>query len=214
MQEADSRVWIQTYSGCRFSPTNPSPKNIFIKDIAHSLSNQCRFTGHTRHFYSTAQHSVLVARLCPFWCKLEGLLHDAGEAYLVDLARPVKYGTALGEPFRQLERAIDEAIAERYRLTYPWPAEVKRADNTVLLAEKEQLMRPIEWDKADRTKWDMQAGFDENVNVPIVRAPWWLPVVTLGMMREFEPWSPKKAEKEFLKAYKEYRDIWTTAGLW
>ena len=80
-----------TYTGKEFYPLDPNPADIDIKDIAHALSNCCRFAGHIKSFYSVAQHSVIVSELCEPENALAGLLHDASEAYLSDIARPVKY---------------------------------------------------------------------------------------------------------------------------
>src|SRR5271156_4912831 len=81
-------AWIQTFTGKKFYPFNPKPQDIDIRDIAHALSNICRFTGHTKRFYSVAEHSRNVAKLVPAHMKLQALLHDASEAYLCDIARP------------------------------------------------------------------------------------------------------------------------------
>lgn len=83
--------WIQTYTGRQFWPLDPKPEEVCIEDIAHALSQQCRYAGHTIRFYSVAQHSVEIALRVPRAAALWGLLHDAAEAYLVDLPRPVKY---------------------------------------------------------------------------------------------------------------------------
>src|ERR1039457_118422 len=82
--------FIGTFSGLRFWPLDPNPEKILIDDIAHALAHQCRFGGHASRFYSVAEHSVHVSRLCPPEDALWGLLHDASEAYLVDLPRPLK----------------------------------------------------------------------------------------------------------------------------
>ena len=85
---------IQTFTGIGFDPINPDPKLIKIEDIAHALSNQCRFSGHARSFYSVAQHSAHCAEIA---CLASNaplaramLLHDASEAYLLDMPRPLK----------------------------------------------------------------------------------------------------------------------------
>ena len=88
--------WIQTMSGVIFYPLDPRPEEIRIEDIAHALSHQCRFAGHCREFYSVAEHSVRVSRELPQEFMLWGLLHDASEAYLVDLPRPIKRWSAMG----------------------------------------------------------------------------------------------------------------------
>ena len=73
--------WIITASGKRFYLRRPTPADIDAGDVAHALAHICRFNGHTREFYSVAQHSILVSRLLPDELKLAGLLHDAAEAY-------------------------------------------------------------------------------------------------------------------------------------
>ena len=85
--------WIQTFQGKAFDPFAPRPADISHFDIAHALSNICRFTGHTNTFYSVAQHSVQVALLVPRPMQLAALLHDASEAYLCDI-RPAHQAAA------------------------------------------------------------------------------------------------------------------------
>lgn len=133
--------WIATYTGRWIEPLNPDPQAIDIGDIAHSLSNQCRFTGHTRQFYSTAQHSVLVSNIVPKEFALWGLLHDASEAYVSDIARPVKHAVAeFGEIYRKVEETLLKAVAERFGLSWPEPDEIKVADKMMLRAEQRDLM--------------------------------------------------------------------------
>lgn len=80
---------ILTYTGKLFTPYNPISDDIDIKDIAHGLSNICRFGGHSNNFYSVAQHSIIVSYNCGVDA-LYGLLHDASEAYLGDIPKPLK----------------------------------------------------------------------------------------------------------------------------
>ena len=87
--------YITTVTGIHFYPLNPNPKDIDIEDIAHALSLICRANGHFKHFYSVAQHSIACAeeaieRGCSVEVILGCLLHDASEAYLCDVTRPVK----------------------------------------------------------------------------------------------------------------------------
>jgi hypothetical protein len=130
---------ILTFSGVYVRPLDPDPETIHIEDIAHALANQCRFTGHVKQFYSVAQHSYYVSRMAPTY-ELEGLLHDASEAYLSDLSRPLKYANGLGDVYREAERKLEYAIAKRFNLEYPWPLKVKMADDVMLVREARDLM--------------------------------------------------------------------------
>jgi hypothetical protein len=122
-------TYIRTYTGRKFWPLNPDPADIDIIDISHALSNICRFTGHTAYHYLVAQHSVEVSWLVG---SMEALMHDAAEAYICDLARPVKRQIA---DYVEIECRVEEAIAKRFGLVYPWPKEVKKADDEMLLRE-------------------------------------------------------------------------------
>lgn len=131
---------IVTKSGRAVNPLDPDPDTILIEDIAHALSNSCRFTGHVSSFYSVAQHSVLVARSLPKEHALWGLLHDASEAYLSDLARPIKQFEGLGATYRRVEKRLMQVIAKKFGLPWPEPKVVKEMDNAVLAAEIHFLM--------------------------------------------------------------------------
>jgi 5'-nucleotidase len=116
-----------TFSGKRFYPLEPNLDDISIVDIAHGLSNVCRYGGQCKEFYSVAQHSLLVSREVPLEDAREGLLHDATEAYIGDVINPLKT-TVPFEFYRQVEERLEEAIAEKFELKYPWPASVKEYD--------------------------------------------------------------------------------------
>ena len=139
---------IVTYSGRIIRPLNPDPNQIDLSDIAHALSNQCRFTGHTREFYSVAQHSVLVSYECDPEDALWGLLHDASEAYLSDIARPIKRFTDWGDGYGDVEASLMDAVVEAFQLPYfePFPQgaempySVKQADDLLLRTEMRDLM--------------------------------------------------------------------------
>lgn len=105
--------WILTHSGRQFDLTSPTAAMISPVDIAHALSNLCRFNGHTRTHYSVAQHSMLVSSLVPEQHKLVALLHDATEAYIGDMTRPLK---AIMPGFRIAEEIIWQAICDRFNL--------------------------------------------------------------------------------------------------
>ena len=86
---------MQTFTGRLFDPFNPDPALIDLRDIAHALGNICRFGGHSRRYYSVAEHSILVASLVPEPLRLPALLHDAAEAYLGDIITPIKRWTTI-----------------------------------------------------------------------------------------------------------------------
>jgi hypothetical protein len=137
--------FIGTFSGLRFWPLAPNPEKILIADIAHALAHQCRFGGHASKFYSVAEHSVHVSRLCPAQDALWDLLHDASEAYLVDLPRPLKRLPEFA-PYREAERRLQRAVAERFGLAPEQPASVMAADDTMLWIEAHSLLgsMPVE----------------------------------------------------------------------
>lgn len=169
------RNWIQTFTGRQFWPTDPRADDIDIRDIAHALSMKCRYTGHCREFYSVGQHSILASDIVPPEHALWGLMHDAGEAYLPDVARPVKREL---HGFREIEDRILACVAERFSLPWPPPhEEIERADLILLATERRDLMAapPIPWVST------------ENVQ-PFPGVIW--------------PLGPDRAELEFLKRFK------------
>jgi hypothetical protein len=133
--------WIKTFTGKRFDVLNPDPDQICIEDIAHALSNQCRYGGHSRKFYSVAEHSIYVAMMCSWYNKLAGLLHDASEAYLVDIPRPIKHNPYLAG-YRELEAKVQDAISLKFNAI--GTPDIKRFDNEVLRYEIYQLMNDPE----------------------------------------------------------------------
>lgn len=129
---------IMTFSGIYVNVLDLKPENILLEDIAHALAMQCRFAGHVREFISIAQHSVNVSKHVPEEHALWGLLHDASEAYVTDLPRPLKYSSAL-VGFTELEERVQRVIAERFHLPWPIPEEVKIQDGVELLTEWESF---------------------------------------------------------------------------
>ena len=128
--------YITTYSGIRFYPLNPKVEDINIIDIAHHLS---RFTGACISFYSVAQHSVYVSEMCEPAHALRGLLHDATEAYLSDIAGPVKHAEGFAF-YREAEKRLDETICDRFGLPYELHESIKIADKRVFVTEMRDLM--------------------------------------------------------------------------
>jgi len=168
--------WMQTYSGKRFHPLSPRAEDIDIVDIAHALSMACRYGGHCKWHYSVAQHCVLVASKAPPEAKLHALLHDASEAYLGDVIRPLKHQEAMSD-YRLAEHTLEAAINRKFLTTVAFD-EVKLLDNRIITDEKEQLMVPTPWDHL------------------------WPNLPALGVT--IKQWSPETARWKFLNAFEEY----------
>lgn len=167
--------WLQTYLGIQYWPLDPKPEEVDIRDIAHSLSLMCRFAGHTRCFYSVAQHSCMVSDLLvPAGLALCGLLHDASEAYLVDLPRPIKNNTELGNCYDIIEKRNMECISKKFNLENIYCSDVKLADNILLATEVRDLM--------------------SKYPAPGLYMP-------EPMKEIIDPWSPGKSEYEFLTRF-------------
>jgi 5'-deoxynucleotidase YfbR-like HD superfamily hydrolase len=126
--------YIITHTGTHFHfpPAPRDHRRYLVRDIAHALAHLCRFNGHTEHFYSVAQHSLLVARLLPPELALAGLLHDAQEAYMGDMATPLKQ---LMPAYRDMECQIEAELAAEFGLHHPMHPLVKEADLTMLATE-------------------------------------------------------------------------------
>jgi hypothetical protein len=132
--------YLQTVSGRWVNPFDPDPNQLDAGDIARALANQCRFGGHSRVFYSVAQHSVIVSQLveqggADIEDVFAALMHDATEAYLGDMPHPVKHRSALGVAFRAAEDQLEHAIRDRFRIKPDVP-EIKRVDRALLATER------------------------------------------------------------------------------
>jgi hypothetical protein len=157
--------FMHTASTLPYYPLDPRAEDVRIEDIAQALAYQCRFNGMVKggRFYSVAEHCVLCSYLGPEEEALERLLHDAAEAYLGDIIRPIKHVPCLikqnpehaeypmiaaarqfSEGYRVIEEANERAIAERFHLTYPWPHSVKSADEMLAGAELDLLFGKIQ----------------------------------------------------------------------
>lgn len=125
---------IGTFTG-RMDPLDPRPDEINIEDIAHALSRQCRYNGHCTGFLSVARHSLWVSdELHSFGPAMQfaGLLHDAAEAYIGDMVRPLKRAPEMA-PFRDADEKLEKAIAGVFGIPHPLPDEVMEADRYVLV---------------------------------------------------------------------------------
>ena len=138
--------WMQTYTGKRFYPKDPRVNEVDIVDIALSLGNISRYLGHCR-FYSVAEHSVMVSHVVRDDLKLEGLLHDAEEAYVHDFIRPWKRALLADNEFFVLAGRINRVVRRAFGLPETESPAIKEADVAVLGCEKEVLHpRSDPWD--------------------------------------------------------------------
>ena len=169
--------WIQTFSGRTFYPCDPRPEDLDIADIAGALARQCRFAGHCLRFYSVAEHCCHVCDQAPLDHKLSALMHDASEAYLVDIPRPIKPQLA---NYLALEDRLMKVIAARYGFAWPMPAEVEKLDRAMLTDERAQNMA--------RTQHS-----DEM---------WGSIFAPLGVRLQF--WTPEVAQFEFVARFYRY----------
>jgi uncharacterized protein len=173
--------YLQTVSGRWVNPFDPAPDQLDAGDIARALANQCRFGGHSRVFYSVAQHSVIVSELVEqrggdAEDAFAALMHDASEAYLGDMPHPLKHRSPLGAAFRAAEKQLEQAIRARFRIRPDVP-EIKRADSALLATERRAF-------SAEQWHWPELDGV-EPVDL------------------ELTAWSPDEAAEAFARRYAE-----------
>lgn len=149
MRDADREGdWMQTWTGRRFYPADPRPEDIDIIDVAHALAHTSRYGGHCR-FYSVAEHSVLVSQMVQPENALEGLLHDATEAYIADVIRPVKRTIGKDNYYFTLEDRIWQAVACKYGLNRIMSQDTKLQDTAICMVEQRAMFpRAQAWDFA------------------------------------------------------------------
>ena len=164
---------IRTYGGNLFDFAHPEKSIISITDIAHSLSLLCRFAGHCRVFYSVSEHSIRVSHACPKEHALWGLMHDASEAFAVDVPRPLKHLVNM-EAYRAHEKRIQRAICAKFGMLPVEPIAVKEADNVLLATEQRDLLKNSAND-----------------------------IFSTPLKTQIRPWSSKKAERVFLNRFAE-----------
>ena len=176
---SDSRIKTATgptillHSGAYFDFLDPWNSAFTIEDIAHGLSNTCRYAGQCRLFYSVAEHSWHASHLVPPDLELAALMHDAAEAFIGYVTRPLK---ALLSDYKRIEFNIEAAIAARFGINGMHHAAVKRADVALLAAEQAALM------PAHSDNWAVLDGV-EPADVSLMA------------------WSPFYAKRAFLSRY-------------
>lgn len=137
MKALACRPDILTFSGRYFDLFNPAGNEVRLEDIAQGLANTCRFAGQCCAFYSVAQHSVMASYLVPPEDKFAALMHDAAEAYLGDVTRPLKQ---MLPDYLAIEARVEAYVFEQLGLSLPLPPSVKRADLVMLATEQRDLM--------------------------------------------------------------------------
>jgi len=176
---------IETFTGRLINPLDPDPDDIFIEDIAHSLSLQCRFNGHCANFYSVAEHSVHAAKLAeilfPEKPKIAyfALLHDASEAYLCDIPRPIKSSFT---HYLEWEKALSDIIFRKFAKKLPSSEDdemILKVDNIMLATESFHLTA------SKGEKWGLSEQPNSNISLFY--------------------WSPEEAEIHFQELVDKYR---------
>lgn len=163
---------IALQSGGRFDLAEPHFSTFDIVDVAQGLGAICRFTGHTREFYSVAEHCVIAASLARSDAAYAALMHDAAEAFIGDVSTPLKQ---LLPDYRAIERAVEAELFRRFDVPDPLPDEVKRVDRYLLEQEQRRFMQKPDF---------LQSPFDNR--------PWAV---------NFPCWSPAEASRQFLAAF-------------
>lgn len=139
------------HSGLKFDYVEPKPDMIALSDIARGLARLPRYLAQTNMLMTVAEHCMYVADNVPEEVRLEALLHDAAEAYTGDIPSPLKH--LIKDSIKPIEQRIERAIADRFKLQYPWPKAVKDMDGHALFREAAYFVRPscIEnWNEAFR----------------------------------------------------------------
>lgn len=195
---------IYTYTGLKLNPLEVRPDQVRVRDLAHALALVNRFNGHTREPISVAQHSVYVAHLC-WWAgkqvALQGLLHDAAEAYLGDVTKWLKASPEMAA-YRAAEGRVQKAVFDRYDLSdYS-----SRGEPPDLLQAADRLMVRYEGEKGFGATWSVTGMQDDDPEV----ARKYPPLTeeergTLdGMFGGWRFWHWTEAEAAFLRAFETF----------
>lgn len=158
------------------------------EEIAHALAHTCRYGGHTRVFYSVAEHSVRMARMFPEHPELRwaALFHDAAEAYVLDMPRPIK---DLLPDYRALEQRVEAALLPRFGVPLPLDPRIKLADRVLLATEQRDLLPPHD-------------------------DPWYLCAGILPLPEPIVPWAPARARGLWMQTYADLCELSELSDLW
>ena len=175
----EMKPFIELYSGLPFWYDKLDENTYDINDIAHALSMQCRYNGHCNYFYSVAEHCILMFDYAQYTLNITDnnilrtiLMHDASEAYLSDIPRPLKQ---LLPDYIKVEKELENVLAKEFKLIYPFPEIVKELDNSMLKVERNHVK-----------VWTDNIWSSDHLPL--------LPIKLKG-------WTPKKSEKEYLQRY-------------
>ena len=168
---------IQTFTGRAFDLANPDPDQVDVVDIAHALSQINRYTGHTTRPYTVAQHCVLISRIVPPEFAFDALMHDAAEAYVGDLSRPLRM---LLPDFDGIEHRVRVAVGSALDFDPVIPDVVRDLDTLMLFWERRDLLFRSSW------PWPGEGVYDSRIPSAPIR-----------------PWLPSAAERLFLERYAE-----------
>lgn len=206
-------AFIATNSGGTFYPFAPRIEDIKLEDIAHALSNICRFTGHTKNFYSVAQHSLICAAIVSNdRARPWALMHDATEAYIGDISSPIRRhlfvegdasGIYQGDHISDAEDAIAELIRQKFNIPYDAEiaAEVHAADKWLGWKEG-QLLVP------DYPGWLDAAHAARNEAQPFEPSYKYVHYEH-AVLAEFPP---KRARNEFVFAFSQFKKLFQEAA--
>jgi 5'-deoxynucleotidase YfbR-like HD superfamily hydrolase len=174
-------TWFQTFTGVKFNPNEATAEDIRIQDIAHALSHYCRFGGHTIQFYSVAQHLCMChdnVKTRSAVVRFQALLHDASEAYLGDVVKPLK---VLLKDYQKIEKRLEAVIAAKFGLPAELLPQVKEVDLVALATEKRDLL-------VSGPEWELVRGIE----------PWKFRIT---------PWPSTVAEAEFMRRFTYYYGV-------
>ncbi len=175
---------ITVHSGRMVDPLNFQDDDVRVDDICWALSLQCRFSGHVEDHYSVGQHSVICSDMVDGndQTRFDALMHDASEAYLQDVARPLKEDVYFGQAYRGAEARVQRTISQVLGLTWPIPVAVKETDMRMCVTERRDLMPfhvPGSWDP----DWEALAPYDI-----VIKA-----------------WTPRRTRREFMLRFDRLR---------
>lgn len=187
---------IELLNGQMFNFFNPGATEVSIEELAHVLSNICRFAGHVRYFYPVAQHLLNSSYLAPPGHERAALLHDTSEGFTNDIVTPLKF---LVPTFKDIEIVIESDMGRRFDFQYPLSPEVKLVDLQMLKIEKEIL-------KPSSSHWTILDGVNTD-DVAISTLPYTVERFVRPFRREntllMGPMTPAQAKAAFLRRYKE-----------